>query len=129
MGMLCVPRVLIARRLLPVVLLIIWAVGCGDDRPTSPTSVLGPHKAVYLVYLTDAAEVASRQTEYPSGVFGLSPESAARRFDAPLDGPAPGRGIRIDWQGHAFDPTVSHGTIDPSGFQYEWVGYFYVRSN
>jgi hypothetical protein len=125
----CVPSVLIGRRLASVVLLVIGAVSCGADVPTQPSRSLGPHKAVYLIYLTDSAEVAFRRTEYPSGVFGVSPEEASRTFDAPLGGPPPGPGILIPDQGYPFDRTKSRGTVAPSGLQYQWVGYFYVRPN
>lgn len=97
-------------------------MGCGEG-PTAPASLHGPHKAIYLIYLNDTAEVDFLRRQYPSGVSGLSPKEAADKFAAPLADAPPG--VLIPKQGYEFDSSRSAGTIDPSGLEYAWVGYFY----
>jgi len=105
-------------------------VGCGRTGPTAPTSLHGPHKAIYLIYLTDENEVAWRRAQFPSGVTNLSPEEAAETFDAPLSAALNVReltppGVLIPPDSYRFDLGKSAGRIDLTGLEYEWVGYFY----
>lgn len=107
-----------------VLLLLSVTVG-GCAAPLAPG--VSTHKAIYRIYLGDPQAVQVRRAEWPSGVYGLSPQDAARRFNAPIQaGPTVSPpGILIDYQGYPFDPAVSDGEIAPSQVPYLWVGYFY----
>jgi hypothetical protein len=91
----------------------------------------------YLIFLTDATQVATLQALYPSGLFGYSPVAAGAAFGAPFLGggtltpPATvlAGGASVLAQGYGANVNVASGTLTgwsppPADQPYQWVGFF-----